>query len=99
MPNGGGPKQLEIDFTEKPDLETGKAALERMLLKAYRVDLESDNPRRRRKGIKGLASLPRFAAAAVPALEKALKDQDYKVRQAAAAVLETIRSYDGPSLG
>ena len=47
MPNGGGPKQLEIDFTEKPDLETGKAALERMLLKAYRVDLESDNPRRR----------------------------------------------------
>ena len=91
MSRSSGTTQLEIDFTPEPDISHGKEALEQVLMKAYRTDLESNNPRRRRKGVKGLASLPSYAAASIPVLEKALEDEDRNVQEAAAAALEMIR--------
>ncbi len=86
------PEQLSLDFTTKPDFSHGKAALSKMLFQAYMKDLQSDNPRRRRKGVKGLESLREFTREAIPVLEKAIKDQDFRVWQAAAAALETLHS-------
>ena len=86
------PEQLEFDFIPKPDITEGMKALDNMLAEAYRKDLASESPRRRRRAIKGLASLHRFAGTSIPALEAALEDSDYGVRQAATAALSTLRS-------
>jgi vesicle coat complex subunit len=85
-------EQLDFDFTPKPDIADGMNALDKMLCQAYRKDLESESPKRRRRAVKGLARLPRCADTSIPALEEALNDQDYDVRKAAAAALSTLAS-------
>jgi HEAT repeat protein len=69
-------------------------ALNRVLLGAYLKGLTSDRPAVRRKAARGLANLGSIAQEAVPALERALKDPDVKVRQAAAWSLRHIGSSD-----
>ena len=67
-------------------------ALNQMLLGQYLKGLGSESPQVRRKSIRGLESLRSLAVVAIPALEKALEDEDLKVRKAAAAALQSIRS-------
>ena len=67
-------------------------ALNQMLLGQYLKGLGDESPQVRRKSIRGLASLRGLAVVAIPALEKALEDKNLKVREAAAAALEAIRS-------
>ena len=68
-------------------------ALNQLLLGQYLKGLGDESPQVRRKSIRGLESLRGLAAVAVPALEKALEDEDLTVRKAAAAALGTIRSH------
>jgi hypothetical protein len=82
------PQQLPLDFS--PTLDSGKRALDRMLLRCYLTDLTSGEPRRRRKGARGLGALGPLARQAVPLLEGLLEDPDPKVRDAAAAALKNI---------
>jgi hypothetical protein len=84
------PKQLELDYTSKPDIADGMNALDEILCQVYRKDLKCASPRKRRKAVRGLASLPKLAATSIPALEEALNDRDYEVRRAAAAALTTL---------
>jgi HEAT repeat protein len=65
-------------------------ALNRVLLGEYLKGLTSDPPAVRRKAVRGLASLGSVAQEAIPALQRALKDPDAKVRQAAAWSLQHI---------
>ena len=84
-------QQLELDVTQRSDIAERMNALDELLYRAYQKDLKHESPQRRRRAIKGLASLPKFADAWISALEAALKDTDYDVRQAAAAALGTLR--------
>jgi hypothetical protein len=62
------PQQLELDFTPNPDIADGLNALDRVLCQAYRKDLKSESPQRRRKAVKGLARLPKLASTSIAAL-------------------------------
>jgi hypothetical protein len=83
--------QLELDFTEEPSLAAGKKALNDMLFRCYLRDVQSENPRLRRKGAKGLGGLGVLARNAVAVLESLLRDPDRKVREAARAALVHVR--------
>jgi hypothetical protein len=91
MDRDGEDHQLELDFTEAPSLTAGKKALNDMLFRCYLRDVQSENPRLRRKGAKGLGSLGASARNAVLALESLLRDPDRKVREAARAALVHVR--------
>lgn len=67
-------------------------ALNQVLLAQYMNGLRNDNPRVRRKSVRGLASLGSLAEGAIPTLELLLKDKDRKVREAVAEALKSIRS-------
>ena len=91
-----------IDVLEVRDMPTADAddtlagrmlALNQMLLGEYLKGLGDASPQVRRKCIRGLESLGGLAVVAIPALEKALEDEDLTVRKAAAAALGTIRSH------
>jgi HEAT repeat protein len=93
MPEEKDPQQLPLDFTGTavaPDLAPGAAALQRVLLRAYRAGLQSNSWRVRKKGANGLAALGPAAREAVPQLEQLLQDKDRRVRDAAALALSRI---------
>ena len=74
------------------ELARCKRALGETLLRAHLCGLVSPDPGRRRKAAGGLGALgPAVASAAAAALERALDDDDGRVRQAAAAALARIR--------
>jgi HEAT repeat protein len=84
--------QLELNLTPPdPTIESGKRALAAMLLRCYLKDLESESPRVRRKGAKGLGELGQAARPAITLLESLLEDTDRKVRVAAEVALQAIR--------
>jgi hypothetical protein len=91
MDHDGKNHQLEFDFTEAPSLAAGKKALSDMLFRCYFHDVQSENPRLRRKGAKGLGSLGVLARNAVAVLESLLRDPNRKVREAAKAALVHVR--------
>ena len=83
-----------MPMTDADDTLAGRMlALNQVLLGQYLKGLGDASPRVRRKSIRGLESLRGLAVVAIPALEKALEDEDLTVRKAAAAALGTIRSH------
>jgi hypothetical protein len=84
-------EQLELDFTPKPSLASGQAALDAILTRSYLQCLDSDSWRVRRKGIHGLVSNTHVDGVAVERIETLLKDPDARVRQAAQIALAQIR--------
>jgi HEAT repeat protein len=84
-------EQLELDFTPAPSLAAGKKALAETLFRCYLNDLASENPRVRKKGVKGIGSLGAAARQAAPLLENLLEDPDRKVREAAELALRSVR--------
>ena len=95
MPEERDPCQLEFDFSKPPETDTlaqRMLALNQMLLREYVKKLESDSWQVRVKSARGLGSLKRVAAPAIPALERLLADQDRRVRNAAVLALASIRA-------
>jgi HEAT repeat protein len=89
------PRQLELDFFRRQQadlLAESILALNQKLLNEYMEKLESETWQVRAKSARGLGSLKRLAAPAIPSLEELLRDKDHRVRKAAALALASIRS-------
>ena len=76
----------------KEPLAAQKLALNELLLKEYLAGLTHESPKVRRKAAHGIGGLGRLAVGAIPLLETLLKDRDRKVRDAAKAALESVRT-------
>jgi len=89
------PVQLELDFSARPpadDLAHSKVALRETLLRSYMEGLADPSWRVRKKAARQLGELSSDALEAVPLLEGMLRDNELRVREAAASALERIRS-------
>jgi hypothetical protein len=86
---------------DEEELDRGKRALTETLVRAHMSGLVNPAPGRRLKAARGLGILGPAAGAAVAALEAALRDEDGRVRRAAAAALRAICPRDAgqPQLG
>ena len=67
-----------------------KRALDEMLLRVYRAGIVDENPKVRVKCIRGLEGLRSIAVEAAPDLERALADNDARVRKAAEVALARL---------
>jgi HEAT repeat protein len=79
---------------DEEELDRGKRTLTEALVRAHVSGLTHPAPGRRLKAARGLGILGPAAGAAIAALQMSLRDEDGRVRRAAAAALREIRPQD-----